>query len=394
MGGFDVEIGEFIRVAFASERGAGPRAARHLQPGDRLQLKVVEVREDQRVLVDFGKFRALAEVSFPVRPGEEMSVKVIDTQGQLRLQLVRATVAESDRTSWIEPIRPLRADVLSRLYAQLERVLESAAWGRSSRTRTEDAASILESLRQALEPLQLETGSDGVARRVRAVCEDSGLFFEKRLEAALARENTRDGIRDVSRTSERPDVQRILVADLKARLGAVKHLLVHRTAEPPGLAAGARAELRRSVDELLQAIFQQQDQAVAAQKGSDPFQLIHFHLPMRDARIKAQLKISYPKKGGGKTKYGHRAALLLDFDRLGSIRVDLFLLDRELSMAFWVESDRARQALESCAEELRAAVSPGFARLQLTVAVLRRPIADFEAEDLRPATRSRLDVHA
>jgi hypothetical protein len=389
-----MEIGEFIRVAFGSGAEQTLRAARHLQPGDQLRLKVIEVQEDHRVLVDFGKFRAVAEVSFPVRVGDEMCVNVVDTQGQLRLQLVRPADAESAATSWHGPIRPLSSDVLSRLYVQLERILESAVRGGPARLRPDAAATILEGLGQALEPLPSETGSEQVASKVRAWCEDCGLFFEKHLETALAHENTERPIGEASRALERPDIQRILTADLKARLGALKHLLTNQLAEHPELRANAAAELTRSVDELLREISHQLEQAVAFHKNPDAFQVIHFCLPMRDGRTKAQLKISYPKQRAVRAKDGHRAALLLDFDRLGPTRVDLFLLDPVLSMTFFVESEKARQILERHRGDLCAAIAPWFEHLHLTVAVSRRKIAGFETEDLRPASRRRLDVHA
>jgi len=389
-----MEIGEFIRVAFGSGSEQTLRAARHLQPGDQLRLKVIAVPEDHRALVDFGKFRAVAEVSFSVRVGDEMCVNVIDTQGQLRLQLVRPADAESGATTGRGPIRPLSSDVLSRLYVQLERILESAVRGGSARLQPDATAAILEGLRQALEPLPSETGSAQLASRVRAWCEDSGVFFEKHLETALARENIERPIGEASRALERPDLQRILTADLKARLGAVQHLLKNRLAQHSELRANATAELTRSVDELLREISHQLEQAVARHKNPDPFQVIHFCLPMRDGRTPAQLKISYPKQRARRANDGHRAALLLDFDRLGSTRVDLFLLDQNLSMAFFVESEKARQALERHRGDLCAAIAPWFEHLRLTVAVSPRKIAAFETEDLRPATRRRLDVHA
>ena len=38
-----------------------------VKPGDVFNLKVIEVQDNHRALVDFGKFRALAEVKFPVK---------------------------------------------------------------------------------------------------------------------------------------------------------------------------------------------------------------------------------------------------------------------------------------------------------------------------------------
>ncbi|MBW2467669.1 MAG: hypothetical protein JRE62_00140, partial [Deltaproteobacteria bacterium] len=59
-----------------------------IKPGDVFDIKIIEVKDDQRALVDFGKFRALAKVQFPVRAGADFVAKVTDTAGQLRLQVI------------------------------------------------------------------------------------------------------------------------------------------------------------------------------------------------------------------------------------------------------------------------------------------------------------------
>ena len=80
-----------------------------LRAGDLLRLKVIDVRENNRALVDFGNFRALAEVGFPVSAGDELTVKVIDTKGQLRLTLVPAGAETAPAPPAAEPVRPFAA---------------------------------------------------------------------------------------------------------------------------------------------------------------------------------------------------------------------------------------------------------------------------------------------
>src|SRR5512136_1790467 len=77
-----MEIGSIIDIL----RSLPETAA--LKPGDLLNVKVLEVFEDRRVLVDLGRFRAMADITFPVAAGDEIRVRVQETQGQLRLQLV------------------------------------------------------------------------------------------------------------------------------------------------------------------------------------------------------------------------------------------------------------------------------------------------------------------
>ena len=65
-----MEIGPLIRLALGGESERLLRHELNLQLGDRLELKVVEVRPDQRALVEFGRVRVLAEVAFPVAAGQ------------------------------------------------------------------------------------------------------------------------------------------------------------------------------------------------------------------------------------------------------------------------------------------------------------------------------------
>jgi len=80
-----------------------------IKPGDVFNIKVVEAKDDQRALVDFGKFRALAKIQFPVKAGTEILAKVTDTAGQLRLQVIDP----DPRVSGGEKTVSKRLDILS-----------------------------------------------------------------------------------------------------------------------------------------------------------------------------------------------------------------------------------------------------------------------------------------
>ena len=110
-----MEIGSLIRIALNAGAEKLFREEMPLQAGDLLRLKVIDVREDNRALVDFGKFRALAEVGFPVSAGDELTVKVIDTKGQLRLTLVAAGAETAPAPAAAEPVRPFAAHSLTQL---------------------------------------------------------------------------------------------------------------------------------------------------------------------------------------------------------------------------------------------------------------------------------------
>ena len=92
-----------------------------VKPGDVFNLKIIEVKDDQRVLVDLGKFRALAEVKFPVKPGAELLVKVTDTDGHLRLQLIDPDSQNtSARKNVFSRLEILSFDVFNRIQSDIK----------------------------------------------------------------------------------------------------------------------------------------------------------------------------------------------------------------------------------------------------------------------------------
>ena len=77
-----MEIGSIINVLQSVPEASA------LKAGDLLKIHVVEVFENQRILADMGRWRTMAEISFPVAPGDEFWVRVQAASGQLRLQRV------------------------------------------------------------------------------------------------------------------------------------------------------------------------------------------------------------------------------------------------------------------------------------------------------------------
>jgi len=387
-----MEIGSLIRIALNAEAEKLFREEMPLRAGDLLRLRVIDVREDNRALVDFGKFRALAEVAFPVTAGDELTVKVIDTRGQLRLSLVPAGAEAAPTPGAAEPSKPFAAHSLTQLRQQLEQVAEVLARP-SGQAASVAIRSAIEELRSFLEPLQTDAGAAQTTPRVRSLCEDSGIFFEKRLETALSR-TAAEGDAAGPPPADLPQVRRILAEDLKARLSAIKHLFESQAADLPAVASRAAAAVVTSADGMLEEIVRQQERIAARRDEADAFQVIHFSLPLKDAGEGARLKIGYPSRRRGATREGFRAALLLALDRLGPTRIDLFMLERSLSLTFFVTSRTAQETVETHAGDLKPALETLFDSVSVNVCVSEQKIADFEYEDQLPAGGRRLDVRA
>ena len=71
------------------------------RPGSFHRLKVLELKGD-RALIDFGQFRATADIRVPVTLGEELLVKVLESGKQLKLSVLNS-----------EHKNPLSADMLT-----------------------------------------------------------------------------------------------------------------------------------------------------------------------------------------------------------------------------------------------------------------------------------------
>ena len=58
-----------------------------LKPGDKLSGKIIQVKPGGKILVDFGKFRAVARSQFPCKEGEIIHVIVVAKRPKLKLRL-------------------------------------------------------------------------------------------------------------------------------------------------------------------------------------------------------------------------------------------------------------------------------------------------------------------
>ena len=69
-----------------------------LKPGDKLEGKVIQVKSPNRVLIHFGKFRAVAEIEFPLQEGQIIHVVVVSKRPKLQLRLETPHLKISPRT--------------------------------------------------------------------------------------------------------------------------------------------------------------------------------------------------------------------------------------------------------------------------------------------------------
>lgn len=370
-------------ITLETEPGGKAGFGAALATGARLTARVVEVLSEGRARVDFGRFQAVAAVSFPIAAGDEFVVEVVQPSGPLRLTVVTAPETASAEAFPRYASAPESARRFQEALAALRPLPAPGA----------EIGRLLERLAFYFEPLRPEAGAEALAARLRTLAERSGLFFENDLEAALGPAPGRPAAAAANApfpAGEGPALHRVLQEDLKPQLALLRRLLA-----PEGEAAGripGAADIARGAAELLEAIGRQQAAAALRRDEADPFQMVQLHLPPLPGARRAALKIGCPKRRGRRAAEGFRAALLLDLERIGAVRVDLLLVERELRIAFFVAARPVQEAVEQGAAELRSILAPHFDSVHLTAAVSPRRIARFDAEELLPAERRRLDV--
>jgi hypothetical protein len=382
-----MEIGSIIDILQRSTETAG------LRVGDLLRIKVVEVFEDQRILVDLGRWRTMAVVRFPVAVGDEFLARVQDASGQLRLQRIELPEAAGSAVGPIAgPVQGVSAQWFSHVRPGLEALAD--AWMRlpESRPVPQNVRQALEALLRFVVPFDLESTPAALAARIREVCENSGVFLECRLGSALEAGGEGPQAQPLADPTSAAKAGRVLADDLKARLLLLNAFLEGSDAGAIPADRGAAAGLSREVGEALALIRSGQEQMGNRPTAEQPFLMLHVALPLTDEREAVRLKVAYRRRSIGPKQEGHRAAVLLTLDHLGSVRSDLYLLGQSLSIFIFVASDELQNVFTQYASELRDALAAGFDSVRVQVKTSPRKIERFLTEDWRPAGESLVDV--
>ncbi len=217
-----MDIKAIFRAVLAPDQERAAAQFAHLNVGDRLSGRVLKMEADGRLLIDLGRFKALAETTLPVQVGQRLTLKVTQMGEPIQLRLEADTQAAAQ-----QPPHPrmalatlLNAGDQQRVVNTIERLLnalpgapQAQPLGESGgRTATAPAlsasasaearllpdaatlakASLPEPVRQALtqlktifEPMPLEAPAAQRTQWVQATVEDRGILFELKLADAV-----------------------------------------------------------------------------------------------------------------------------------------------------------------------------------------------------------------
>jgi hypothetical protein len=449
-----MDLSAILKAVLAPEYAHGSDPLASLRVGDRLTGQVLRLEPDGRALIDLGGYRALAQTTIDVQPGQMLQLKVARTGVPIQLRLdtptppaVQPSLPQMALTGMLQPDEQQRlVRIIDRFLATPAPLAESAQEGKLPMGRPDTAtlqhtlpnadriaaattllnsAQPNEAVRQAMVVLRavfapLPAGGaaasvDQWATAVRSTIEDRGLLFEIKLAEVL--QHTATANRRIDHPASKPPladnppnapadsiagrVRQIMLRDLKPQLLVLRGLLGESQAAPSSDTSSTSSKindaafLRQTVTQLLAHVEQQQQRAVQRAESRDPSHVVAHVLCNEEGRQSVRLKVYYPKQGrGGGAAPGHRIALLLDMDRLGPVRVDLSMTGQDLRILFHVRDADARQRLDHHAAEIVLALEGQFDHIHINTEVSGEAIARFGSEDLEGPAVEGIDIHA
>ncbi|MGD8494235.1 MAG: hypothetical protein PVH44_11545 [Desulfobacterales bacterium] len=389
-----MDISLLIKAIFDPQINRSALIQEIIKPGDVFDIKIIEVRDDQRALVDFGKFRALARIQFPVEAGADFVAKVTDTAGQLRLQVIDPDTrsAGGDKTV-SNRLEILSFDLFNKIQFDIKQatqhILRPSAGADSPPPHISRALAALDT---HFTSFDLNQDLTKWLPQVKSYVENTGFFFEKKIADLIfkfGQNADAEGIRDLIRD---PRIQNIMGRDLKPILLTLKAYLDTPDMEARFPDAKALAQFKGTLDMLLSDIHNQQTRAVHKHELADPYQVFSFTLPLKENEEKARLKLYCPKKKSGSSTAGFKISLLLELNRIGEVRTDFFLLDKDLSITFFVKDDTSKTHFEHHYTEIRESLNSLFNYLVLKTVVSEKKIKEFHHADLDTDSDRQVDL--
>ena len=247
-----MDVIELIRSIVGPDLAPTQGQTAPVTPGEQLAGRVMARQPDGLFLVDFGKFQATAQIQIPVQVGDTIAVEARGTGAPMTFKIIAPQPA--GRQAPVMTAFLSMPDAARDLGAPMGRIIEGGAGALSPPMR-----SALNRIQAHLAPL--DPGTDVLAelgQQVRSSVENSGLFFEKKLEAIISGLiKAAPAITDQAMAGDK-QVQRLVDTDLKpALLG-----LISAAADEPEARTGPLKALVQTAARILAQI-QGNQQAMA-----------------------------------------------------------------------------------------------------------------------------------
>ena len=388
-----MDISSLIKVIFDPQLNRSAWMQEIVKPGDVFSLKIIELKDNQRALVDFGKFRAIAEIRFPVQTGAELLVKVTDTDGQLRLQLIDPeSKAFSGSKNGIKNLEILSSDVFNKIQSDIQQAVRQILNLPDSQLPPESFRKAMVALDAHFASIDLNTAVTKWFPLLKSYVENAGFFFETKLENIIDKFDEHQKSQLAKALADAPEIKQIFAKDLKPILLIVKEYLEAPDSNSKLPDTKSYSGLKNTLEMLLADIVNQQTRAVNTHELPEPYHVFLFSIPLKEKRQKAALKLYCPKKKKNGPKAGFKISVLLEMERIGEIRTDFFLLKKDLTITFFVKDNARKKQFEECFTEIRSALDSLFDYLILKAVVSEKKVREFHYEDLDVGKDRQIDL--
>ena len=412
-----------------------------MRPGESVEGRITGFSKDGLMLVDFGKFKAFAKIDIPVREGQIIPLTVSKTEqgitfsigkhapanmasqvssspvaqsidstatghgGETRalpsastIQTPSATVRPETHAGMAQPSAPFStptAPEMANFRDQIQQLLGQAdmpekPFGASLPPNTQAA---LTHLQQLLRPLSTSGDTTALMTNIREFVENSGVYFEKRVEAAIRMVQERSTPMSATELAQQPSIRDLMVKDLKPNLLIFKQFLESQPLDQQATERHVLEAMKSVVQGTLAHIEQQQLGATEKPVDPDVFQAFSHLLMLADHRRDARLKVYYAKKGRRETaNKTPRVALLLEMDRMGTVRTDLWMVGKDLNITFFVQTPEIKSTISDVQDEIETALNERFNTVAVSVVVNEKKIEQFDEEELASPSQRLLDL--
>ena len=349
--------------------------------GDNLLGRVLEIKNSGKVLIDFGRFRALARTQFPVREGDVIDVKVLEKGIPIRLGL-NNPAQEGQRAKKILSVIAFPSEnILEKLQSETKKVLDDNNGIFKGRAVPAYVKDILAKIAAHFGPMNIGKNSSRLGSQLKSYIENSGIFFEKKLENVKIKSFETNEKTSQKGLRESPEIRNIIREDLKPNILRLKDFLDRNGLMLKILGTKNLEAIRSTVEKLLAEMVAQQGDTTVKHDRPESAQTLTYALPLEESRQRAKLKLYYSKKNKEKPEEGFKVSLLLAMDKIGQIRTDFFLIDKDLNITFFVNDHKIKEYVDDNSEEIVASLRNHFKRLTLNVIISENEIEEFEIKD-------------
>lgn len=250
----------------------------------------------------------------------------------------------------------------------------------STSSLPEQIRPLLSTLRSHFEPLDIGQGAVKLVPKLKAMVEESGIFFEKKIQDVISRlSEASDRIGSIDNLNRLPEIRDIINNDLKPNLLRLQEYLNSEKLESQSGGRETLEVIKKSVEDLLNNINTQQSRAVETQTQQQPVMVFSFNLPIKGEQD-AQLKVFYNRGKKREEEGEFKLSLLLNMDRLGEIRTDFSHWEDNLTVTFFVGTYKIKEYIEENLDEIKEPLEPEFKSLNFKVMVSEEQIAAFAGE--------------